>query len=234
MRFFKRFVLPKQRKPMTHFRMRMPLLVATVVAASILGAPSKVNAGFDLQVNTGSGYGDVPGYPTSGNGTVTFDGFTIKVTTTILPIMTTFDLEITATNPTVIPSISFEGIWNANTPGIQAYMYGFSGTFGTISTSISNGYTTGPLPVTPTQPQSGFTPEFASSGYTLSTIISFDSTGSAVAFDSSNIVFNTPAPGGLLLALTGLPLFGLRAWRNRKASETQTTEGSGLLQQAAV
>jgi len=219
---------------MTHFRMRMPLIVATVVAASILGVPGEVKAGFDLQVNTGSGYGDVPGYPTSGNGSVTFDGFNIKVTTTVLPLVTTYDLEITATNPTVIGTISFEGIWSANTPGIKAYMYGFSGTTsGTISTSISNGYTTGLLPVPPAQ-ISGFIPEFASSGYTLSTVISFDSTGSAVTFDSNNLVINTPAPGGLLLALTGLPLFGLRARRNRKASEAETADGSGLLQQAAV
>jgi hypothetical protein len=246
MRFYKRFVFPKQRKPMTHFRMRMPLIVATVVAASILGVPGKARAEFELQISTTGGPPFGPPISDGGTGTIStsYNGVSIVAMDVITSGYSALDL---AFGPNTTSSV-----YNLNnlviqvsmndiiTPPGQLFSYTFTNqssiTLGvTIQTWINSSNalfdTTGNLAnsgsqnVTTTPTDEGLNSVNGSSsfsgsvtGYSLTTQISFSGEAANVNIDDYNAIVPSPAPGGLLLALTSLPLLSFRAWSRRKGN----------------
>jgi hypothetical protein len=94
-------------------------------------------------------------------------------------------------------------------------------TSGLLGTSVSNGSvganTSGVLLPNPGQgPQFGLTTPFTF--YQEYSFSNFGNTNQAVSLSAGSNVTNTPAPAGLLLALTGLPAMGAFSWlRRRKA-----------------
>jgi hypothetical protein len=189
---------------------------------------NRAQAGFTLEISiAGGAYNPVTGYPTSGNGTVTYDGMTFTLTTINLPVFSCYDLGVTGTpsiGTTSSPvDICIEAVWTGGPSTIRGVNYGFSesaSTPGTIEDSINGTNVTGNLAVSSGNPKNGYVSTVASAGYTFDTVISFDSTGAAISFDSNNTVLPTPVPGGFALMLSGLPILGvLRTLRSRNRPE---------------
>jgi hypothetical protein len=235
---------------MSRFRSGLRILIAVLVGCAIFGTPTRAEAAFQIRITTGAGspitlsdgdMGDESGLAND----ILFFGFDDLEIHAYIPSPTGVVLHITGNLSGMSSMIRVDatvtGIIN---PPPQTLTYSFTQnqpappreiTFRTYVDSNNDLYG-GDVPgdlldITATTPDVNFSPPRsatfnATSAYSVTTSIIIDgipSEGLALEVDSNNVITPTPAPAGLVLALTGLPLLGIWGWRRRVTPATRAT-----------
>jgi len=189
---------------------------------------------------TDGGAGDIDGLANGSITTATITGLTIHASSTsfISTGLSTLDLQVSGTadgNPlNLVVQASINGITTAPSPQILTHTYGGSilppGGTTTSDTWVSQLNTTfttspsvahsGPMNLNGPTDVMNFS---ATVPYSMTTQISVTGSpilGSQLSLDSNNSITPTPAPAGLVLALTGMPVLGVGAWVRRRRTAT--------------
>jgi len=236
---------------LSKFRIRNYLpLVAVLVGAAVLGAPSQARAGFVIRYSTDGGA--TFSSPISDNAfgdnnlnvgviSINVDGLSITATTSggTSTALSSIDLQVqqiglvTTSSGDVIVQASLDGLLTVPAP--QTLINRFTdntlpvnGDVATGETWIANGpgnfvtsggslvLNTGTVNPSPIPTNYGFS---ASSPYTITTQVhTVFNAGVALQIDNNNLITGAPAPAGLLLALTGLPVLSIGTWLRRRQS----------------
>jgi hypothetical protein len=222
---------------MNRFRKYLPHFAAALVGVAILGAPTQARADFELRYSVNGGAFQT--FTTSGGFlSETVDGLTIQATATgsSTSSLTKMDLSVSGASTGALTLVVQSWLSPAITvPAPQTATYAFTGSIlpggaGSISdqlwvnsSSVTAFGMAGDLahvgPVSPSVMSSvGFS---GASPYSITLGSTIVTTSSASISSDNNLSISSPAPPGLILLLSGSPIFGL-AWRRRvKASKTQ-------------
>jgi hypothetical protein len=219
-------------------------LSAILVAIATLGAPTQAYADFELKISTSSGFTTTL-IDNTNSGQLTFNGaaganFTVNVVTSLSkPVLgsatnPSMDLNFVVVNTTgVLDTITLSAsdtdfgplasasnlamdIGGTLAPGAQVTYQTFQDTnnanFGNTSAS--------PVLTFLTSPYSGSSLLAAdpASAYSLTQTIAITSGLGATSGNAT--LTSTPAPAGLVLALSGLPFLSLGAWIRRRRVPT--------------
>jgi hypothetical protein len=226
---------------MSLFRPGLRLIVAVLVVSAIFGNPSQASAAFQIRITAGGGSpftlsdGDA-GDASGAANEIKYFGFDDLTIHAYMPSPTGVVLHLSGNVSGPLSSLRVDATITgiSNTPP-QTLTYSFTQnqpappreiTFRTYVDSNNLLYG-GDLPgdlldITSTTPDVNFglrTATFnATSTYSVTTSIIVEdipSEGLALEVDSNNVITPAPAPAGLVLALTGLPLLGVWRWRRR-------------------
>ncbi|AMV24255.1 hypothetical protein VT84_07655 [Gemmata sp. SH-PL17] len=216
---------------MSRFRNVLRVLAAVLVGTAIFGAPTQAQAAFAIQYSIDGGTfitindGDsVAGLKITASSYTdpTVSLLDLHVTGTFIPSSETHTIVIqaTVTDLTTAPApqtltTKFTGGTSTGTATFtgQSWVDDANNLFG-----IPGTFTTGSI-----VPGNGITPDFVGSftgnvPYSLTTQITIATEGRKevnLGADIDNVVTPTPAPAGIVLVLSGLPLLGIARLRRR-------------------
>ncbi|VTR96971.1 unnamed protein product [Gemmata massiliana] len=217
---------------MTHFRNVLRVLAAVLVGTAVFGAPTQARAGFVIQYSLDGG-----AFTTVNSGD-TIDGLKITASSYGDPTVSLLDLHVTGVftpgvveTHTIVIQATVTDLTTAPAPqtlttkftaGTTTANAAYTGQSwvdnGNAEFGIPGTFTTGAL-----TPGDGITPNFVGNftgipKYSLTTEIRIDTTGTRdvnIGADIDNVITPTPAPAGLVLMLSGLPLLGIARLRRR-------------------